>query len=194
MRLLAALLILAIVIPSSATPNARARLKRHAVSDKRIDALVSARSLVTYSDDGAADATVMDVGANAKGLVENPIPEVRAIVKLGAEAIPLLIKHLNDTRLTSAKFRGRSVPVGHVCLDILTNIVDAPKVLVKDCPDDGLGACVKSGYYFRPDAYSIKKNKFLAQPEIFRVKSNWQRTYQSGEIKFQYPKWWKPNA
>jgi hypothetical protein len=194
MRLPAALLILATVIPSPTTPTGRARINRRADSDRRITALAAAPSLVTYSDDGAADVTVMEVGENDRGAVEKPIPEVSAIVKLGAKAIPLLIRHLDDTRLTSARFHGRPVPVGHVCLDILTSIIIAPKVLVKDCPDDGLGACIKRGYYFRPDAYGIGKDKQMARPEILRVQSNWWRAYRGGRIRFRYPSWWKPNV
>ena len=155
-----------------------------AKGNRYIDALVSAPSLVVYSDDGAADVTV----------IENPVPAVRAIVNLGAKAIPLLIAHLDDTRLTSATF-GRSnpqrVPVGHVCLDILTNIIKAAKILVENCADDGLGACVREGYYFRPDAYSHRGSRFVARSEVFRVKRNWGRAYRRGNIKYQYPEWWK---
>jgi hypothetical protein len=59
-----------------------------------IDALANEPKLVTYSDDGAADATVTEVGSNALGIVENPVQSVRDIVNLGAGAIPLLIAHL----------------------------------------------------------------------------------------------------
>jgi hypothetical protein len=41
---------------------------RSSSGEKRIDALVSAAELIVYSEDGAADGTVM----------ENPTPEVRA--------------------------------------------------------------------------------------------------------------------
>lgn len=164
-----------------------------AQGNRYIDALVSAQSLVAYSDDGAADATITNVGANNSGIVENPTPEVRAIVKLGEKAIPLLIAHLDDTRQTSATF-GRNnvrVPVGHVCLDILTHIIKAPRTLIEDCADDGLGAWVREGYYFRPDAYARKGSRFIARPEVSRVKANWQRAYRKGNIKYQYPEWWK---
>src|SRR2546423_5108697 len=101
--------------------------KNKSTGSKRIDALTSTSSLVTYSDDAAADATI----------TEHPSPEVRAIVKLRSRAIPLLIAHLDDARPTAAKFKENSVPVGYVCLDILTHIVDAPRILIKDCADDG---------------------------------------------------------
>jgi hypothetical protein len=148
---------------------------------KRIDALASAPALVVYSEDGAADATVM----------ENPSPEVRAIVNLGAQSVPLLIAHLDDPHPTSAKFKGNLVPVGHVCLDILTNIVSAPGILTKGCADDGLGACIAGGYYFRPDAFAHRGSGFVAGREVERVKANWRRAYRRGSVKFKYPAWWK---
>lgn len=191
MRYIAALfaLLICLVVPSEQTKGNRAP-----TSGKYIDALVSAQSLVVYNDDGAADATVMAIGANDSGVVENPIAEVRAIVDLGSRAIPLLIAHLDDTRLTSATFtRNRiPVPVGHVCLDILTNIIRAPKILVEDCGDDGLGACIRDGYYFRPDAYTPNGSKYIAKPEVARVKANWQRARRRGDVKYLYPSWWKP--
>ena len=42
-----------------------------------IDALANAPKLAVYSDDGAADATVTEVGSNALGIVENPVQSVR---------------------------------------------------------------------------------------------------------------------
>jgi hypothetical protein len=175
-------------------PCEQAKGNRDPKSEKYIDALVSAQLPVVYHDDGAADATVMDIGANDSGVVENPIPEVSAIVDLGANAIPLLIAHLDDTRLTSATF-GRNkfqVPVGHVCLDILTYIIRGPKILVENCSDDGLGACVRPGYYFRPDAYTPNGSKYIAKPEVARVKANWKQAYRKGNMQYLYPQSWKP--
>jgi hypothetical protein len=146
---------------------------------RRIDTLVSAPHLVVYSDDGAADATV----------VNNPVAEVRSILQLGAKAIPLLIAHLGDTRLTAATFgRGQAqrVPVGYVCLDILSNIIWSKRILVADCSDDGLGACVRDGYYFRPDAYLRKSGKLVPQSQVFRVQAKWKRAYRNGYIKYKH--------
>ncbi len=67
------------------------------------------------------------------------------------------------------------------CLDILTNIIDAPEVLIKDCADDGLGACVEKGYYFRPGE--------TEGAIIGEVKANWQRAYSEGKVKFKSPAW-----
>jgi hypothetical protein len=171
-------------------------------SDRNIDALISAPLLVTYVDDGAADSSVTNVDANSNrvGVVEAPIPSVRDIINLRQRAIPTLISHLDDTRLTSAKLcsyfpGGRSecapVPVGYVCLDILMSIVRAPTIIRSECGDDGFGACIANGYYFRPDAYTPKGQSFIAHSEVPRVKSNWQRAYRKRRLKYEYPEWWK---
>jgi hypothetical protein len=174
-----------------------------AANDERyIDALISAPILVTYVDDGAADSSVTNVDANSNRVrvVEEPIPSVRDIINLRQRAIPILIVHLDDTRLTSAKLcsyfpGGRKecapVPIGYVCLDILMNIVKAPKIITNECGDDGLGACIESAYYFRPDAYVRKSDRFVAGAEVHRVKSNWQRAYRKRYLKYEYPEWWK---
>ena len=179
--------------------NLSAQSHRLRNSPNYIDALISEPALVTYSDDGAGDATVMNIGTNEMGIVERPLPAVRHLVKLGPRAIPLLIAHLDDTRLTSAKFfyyAGRkehtiAVPVGHVCLDILVSITRAPRIFTWGCGDDGLGACFESGYYFRPDAYVSNGDRVVALPVVYRAKSNWQRAYRRGYIKYHYPEWWK---
>lgn len=183
-------------------PSIGAQQHAPASGDEHIDALVSALILVTYVEDGAADASVTNVDANSTQvrIVGNPIPSVRDIVNLGRRAIPLLIAHLADTRLTKAKLcsyypRGKKecipVPVGYICEDILLNIVAAPKIITAECGDDGFGACVENGYYFRPDAYIKKGGKVYARAEVRRVKSNWQRAYRNGYIKYQHPDWWK---
>jgi hypothetical protein len=170
--------------------------------NKYIDALVSAPILVTYVNDGAADMSVTNVDANSMSvaIVENPIPSVRNIVNLGWRAIPLLIEHLDDTRLTAAKLcsyyaggkkRCAPVPVGYVCADILTHIITAPKIITLECGDDGFGACIDSAYYFLPDAYTQKASRYYARPKVYRVKINWQRAYRKGYIKYHYPDQWK---
>ena len=176
-----------------------AQKNRTSNRNDHVDALVVAPTLVTYVDDGAADMSVVDAGTNRNGYIVDPIPAVKNMVELGPSAIPILIAHLDDTRPTSAKFfhyvgpteKYESVPVGHVCLDILMNIVDAPKIITKECGDDGLGACIERGYYFRPDAYVKKGNSFLARPEVLRTKANWERANRRRWLRFRYPETWK---
>lgn len=181
---------------SQVIADAEAKQRQVSSRSRYIDALVRAPKLITYSDDGAADATVTEVGSNEMGIVENPIPSVRDIVNLRAAAIPMLIAHLDDTRPTSAIFdvnRPRTVLVGYVCLDILTHIVRARGILVEDCADDGLGACIKDGYYFRPDAYRSKGKEYVAHSDARHVKLKWRQAYLKGLLRFQYPPWWKRN-
>ena len=155
----------------------RGQSEERAGQNKYVDALAAAKDLrVAYNDDGAGDGSVL----------QSPVPEVKDVLNLGSEAVPLLIEHLDDTRLTVAVFNGREqrnkrVPVGHICLDILTGSVDAPVAKIEDCADDGLGACVDADFYFRPNEASLKKIK--------EVKANWQRTYRDGKVKFAYPVW-----
>lgn len=140
--------------------------------ERLINALITTTTVV-YSDDGAADATV----------TERPNKVVRQIINLKAAAIPLLIKHLDDRRLTTAQFKNRRVPLGHICLDILLNITKGNTVHIKDCFDDGLGACIEFEYYFRPDVLQHRKMKAVQQA--------WARAFQNKKIKFQYPAWVK---
>ena len=197
LRIIAAVFLLASLDFSQVIAEGRAKHGQGSNRSRYIDALANAQKLVTYSDDGAADATVTEVGSNAMGIVENPIQSVRDIINLGAGAIPLLIAHLDDTRPTSAIFdtnRPKPVPVGYVCLDILTHIVRARGILIDDCADDGLGACIKDGYYFRPDAYTSEGKRYVARSDVRNVKLKWRRASLRGLIKFRYPAWWKRNG
>jgi hypothetical protein len=110
------------------------------------------------------------------------LPAVRAIIDLRGAAIPILIDHLDDLRPSTVVFAGKPVPLGHLALDMLTHIVRTTnRVFVTGCADDGLGACIKSGYYFRPDASAQKMSA---------AKVRWQAALKSGVLRFEYPRWW----
>lgn len=159
-----------------------------------IDALVCSPNLhVNYISDGAADMSVVDMSK------EEAAPEVRNVVELGSKAIPFLIRHLDDRRLTSATisvYEGRTkkstpVPLGHICLDILTHVIKAPKIFDYECGDDGFGACIESGFYFSPDDYHLENGELKGNAIVYTTKKNWQKAYKKGWIKFNYPSWWK---
>jgi len=115
-----------------------------------LDSLLNADFGRVYTDDGAGDGTIM----------ETPDPRVKAVVDLRSAVIPILIAHLDDTRPTRTRFQGKPVPLGHVALDILTHVIsDTKTVFVQDCADDGLGACINPGYYYRPDAQVAANEK-----------------------------------
>jgi hypothetical protein len=81
-----------------------------------------------------------------------------------------------------------NVPVGYVCMDILMNVVVGRPVSDPGCSDDGLGACMNNGFYFRPDDYyeCSEKNCFL-RPWVLVVQRKWRQAYLSHLLKFHNP-------
>jgi hypothetical protein len=179
---IAFVILISFLISASQTSSGVQRHSNNSRTAHYIDALVSYPNFGRiYVEDGAADGSVTSSGS--------PPQAVKDILDLGPKAIPLLIAHLDDTRLTSATFEGGftwgkpiRVPVGHVCLDVLMHIIGENRYIFDwECGDDGLGACVKEGYYFRPDEfYPVNKNEYIARLGVRVVKSNWQRAYRRG--------------
>lgn len=170
-------------------------------NESLIDALANAPELVTYGEDGAHDATVLALYIQNVDEVIPPKKEVRDIVALKDKAIPLLIECLDNTSPTSAIFIGgynrnkpyTKVPVGHVCLDILIHIAKNLDAIDKDCPrgEVELGACLKDGFYFRPDDYSPLGEGFRERAIVRIVKANWLKAYRKGKVKYDYVVTWK---
>ena len=177
---LAQLLLALAVSPLFASGSNNAK----SAGDRQIEAIAKIDFGNVYYDDGAADGTITEKGELiGSGPNFKPHPTVKALVDLRNNAIPLLIEHLDDTRPTRAYFKGKPVPLGHVALDILTHIIEMNRgIFVIDCADDGLGACIQAGYYFRPDA---------SLQEMKDVKEKWRKPYRGGAIRFAYPKWWR---
>lgn len=145
-----------------------------------ISALAKVQLGAVYYDDGAADGSVTDkewitslAGGRAFGSIE-------AILDLKERAIPLLIQHLDDQQPTLVTFNGKPVPLGHLALDILIHIAANDRVLIRDCADDGLGACYEPAFYFRPDANA---------EDMRNVKAHWRSLYRMGVLKFSNPSW-----
>ena len=174
----------------SASPVVNSAKTSRPSNSSLIDALVAAPELVTYGEDGSHDASVLALYTQDVDEVIPPKKEVRDIVALKDKAIPLLIGCLDDTRKTSAIFNGGLVPVGHVCLDILLNISKNLDSNDKDCPrgESELGACIKDGFYFRPDDYDGRGG---VRPIVRIVKANWLRAYRNGRVKYDYVVTWK---
>src|SRR5262249_26509727 len=165
----------------------------HDSREALIEALVKAPVKTVYHDDGAADATVTAVATPDASRQDAPA-QGRAGLDLRPPCLPLLIPPLDDHRLTSCTFDGGrfaqspiQVPLGYVCLDILLNATAGQAVHVVDCADDGLGACVRAGYYFRPDVLSGPDGVVTMR----RVKTRWQRAYRAKRMRFEYPTWLK---
>ena len=175
-------ILISLLLSASQTSSAQIH-SNNSKTARYIDALVSYPNFGrVYVEDGAADGSV------ASPL--SPPQAVKDILDLGPKAIPLLIEHLDDTRLTSATFEGGftwgkpiRVPVGHVCLDLLMHIIGQNRyVFDPECGDDGLGACVKEGYYFRPDEYYPvgHSNEYIARLSVRVAKTKWLRAYRRG--------------
>ncbi|MGB9071049.1 MAG: hypothetical protein WCC22_00125 [Terriglobales bacterium] len=164
----------------------------HEVPEALVDELVSTPDFgIVYIADGAGDGTVLN---------DKPAGAVKKIVNLRDAAIPVLIRHLDDTRITSAKYKGGAywdnpiaVPVGYLCLDILSQIVKDKKVLFvqgrRDCDFDGMGACIQSKYYFNPDDYSMRGERLLPGRKVLTAKRNWEAAQKAGLLKFRFPSW-----
>jgi hypothetical protein len=143
---------------------------------------------IEYVEDGASDATI----------TENTDPRVKTIVDRAEGALPSLAECLTDRRDTSATVvvtrsgttRRVPVPLGYLCLDILTAITEGAEVYPPDCHDDGLGACVGEEYFFRPDVYATDPSGSAAIRKVKAVQTKWREAIQAGKVKFRYPSWW----
>lgn len=161
------------------------------MAEVRLEALLNAPKLVEYVASDGGHASVMEQG-DRDGKWVPVVKEAFAVADLGPETVPLLIDHLDDTRVTKATFRltgddtvAQPVALGFVCLDVLTSIVrDDPAVVVPECADDGMGACVQAGYYFRPDAFVIEDGVLKAGPTVKQVQANWRRALKNGHAKY----------
>jgi hypothetical protein len=157
---------------------------------KYVDPLLKIEDFgISYSEDGAADATVLFPNSGTG----RPVEPVIALVRLRQKGFSLLIDCLSDSRLTSASFGGNTimkVPVGYICLDLLMGTTRGKPVSDPDCADDGLGACMEKGFYFRPDDYYHcvdRLNKCLARPWIPVVQQNWRREFLRNRLQFINP-------
>jgi len=143
-----------------------------------------------YFDDGAADATVTcPHGCNVDSDI-GPVPAVAALMKNPSIAVPLLIDCLSDGRQTSLMFDGNAmtrpmkVPVGYVCLDILMSRFVSEPIAEYPCNSDGLGACLHSKFYFRPDDYTrcIENLACIPRPWVSSVQNSWRRELKTGRL------------
>ena len=94
---------------------AQGMLSTRAEYQKYIDPMLAVNDFgVSYTEDGAADATVFFPSD------KKPRELVLALVHLGQKSVPLLIDCLTDTRVTAIQFGGNTiskpmkVPLGYV--------------------------------------------------------------------------------
>ncbi len=186
-----------ILIPLALAASAQEkRLSTTADYEKYIAPLLSVKDFgMHYYDDGAADASVI-YPSSASNVYERPLDPISSLIRLGKKSHPLLIDCLSDERLTAVWFAGNTttremrVPLGYVCLDLLMHVTESKIVFEADCANDGLGACVNTGYYFRPDDYfhcAVGWEKCVARPWIAVVQKNWARLHKQRRLQFHNP-------
>lgn len=181
-------LISMLICGSSHTVAGEGTLGRRSDYTRYVDPILTVRDFGTrYTEDGAGDASVL-YGSNGK----TPEP-ILTLIRLGPQSVPLLIDCLTDGRVTSMRFSGNTVskpmnvPIGYVCLDILMGTTTGP-VFEPNCADDGMGACMKVGFYFRPDDYSgCWTDHCLPRPWVSVVHKNWRQLYLRRKIRFENP-------
>ena len=185
--------ILVLAICVARTPALAHPTRLSSAEDYRqyIDALIQVPDFGTrYIEDGAADATVVapERMEPPYGSVP-PVAPVAELLRLGLRGLPVLIDCLSDGRITSMRFDGNTitkamnVPVGYVCLDILMTEVKGRPAIDPDCGDDGLGACLTYGFYFRPDDYFECGGSCFPRPWINIVQQHWRRAYLSHQLR-----------
>jgi hypothetical protein len=187
--------VLLIFLPNSVWAT-QPKLASAADYHRYIDAFLDVKDFGTYYfEDGAADATVLfHEGTHAPYGQLPPAEPIIALLRLRERAFPILIDCLDDTRITSIHFDGNnmvhpvSVPLGYVCLDVLMNFAAGKPVSDPDCSDDGLGACMNNGFYFRPDDYyGCSERECMLRPWVIVVQRNWKNQFLARRLKFHNP-------
>jgi hypothetical protein len=141
-----------------------------------------------YVEDGAADGTLADFRDDVPGPVRN-------LTDCPNQAGPLLIDHLDDFRQTLIQSETRKnsgapavVPLGYLCLDLLLALTaDMESVWIQDCADDGFGACIKEGLYFRPDDYTVVGQMLIPTDRVTEAKRRWTALLAAGLLRFTNP-------
>jgi hypothetical protein len=166
-----------------------------AAIEQGLDRILKMQALgVIYFEGGASDGSIVKQPPELTFCR----PEIEPILRCEEKAAPVLIQHLDDVRLTAAKFWGSGhrkhpirVPLGVVCLDMLLSIstTQSPTYDPATENDDTLGAGVVPKFYFRPDAYTVKNGVYAPKPVVLKAKANWQRALEAGQLKFEFSKW-----
>lgn len=129
-------------------------------------------------------------GASDYGVEVQDDPDVW---RLGTrEAVPTLISHIADQRLTkvvyrevepgTGKPRSTAVPLGYLCLDILLQLSlrDSPPI-VESGDDGGWRAHTDERFYFAPDALTRPDGPLVMK----QVRQAWREAFEGGQLKFR---------
>jgi len=177
-------------------PASQKRLVPAAEYHRYVDALLEVNDFgAHYYEDGAADASVLfPESPQAPYDYKRPPEPVIALIRLRERALPVLIDCLDDGRVAKIVFEGNkltrpmNVPVGYVCLDVLMNVAMGKPVSDPECADDGLGACMNYGFYFRPDDYyDCSDRECVLRPWVFVVQRKWKEQFLAHRLRFRNP-------
>jgi hypothetical protein len=193
------LLIIAVLICFCAPVcfSQRKRAKRENRNDRLITALIDAEEVRGIFAD---DAMYLYTGTR----------EIQKIFALGKKAIPLLIAHLDDKRLTgvrasSATFEKTEefqVTIGAACFDLLNYIIaEDARFFDQDCLKDlrerGEGhtsSCANAKYAVFPEDFwageiKVRGNLWegktlVVKKKVVQAKRRWQRAYRNRQIRY----------
>lgn len=176
----------------------RTRTKRENAGDKLITALID-------SED------VRGIFADDAMYLYTQAPEIQEIFALGKKAIPLLIAHLDDKRLTgvrtsSATFKKTEefqVTIGAACFDLLNYIIredarffdqDCLKDL-RECGEGHTSSCANARYTVFPEDFWAGETRvrgnlwegktLVVKKRVVRAKRRWQNAYRKGWIRYE---------
>ena len=122
---------------------------------------------------------------------------IKNILACQDKAIPVLIDNIDNKTESLICFRGgiektatMPVTVGFLAQDILLHINGWDEdITYPDCNDDGLGACFKNEFYFRPDNFFLKDREQITD-KVKQVQRNWLEAYNNNKFGFISPKWY----
>lgn len=151
-----------------------------------ITALTTSKQLpLIFRDDGVFMNTELE---------DDNVPrEVRKILSLGRSAIPLLISHLDDTRLVDMVYLSGEgevkVTVGDVALNILEAIVKetAPMFDEECAKGERLNGenCTEADYSYVPGSYKVnRQGRRIADKDVTAAKRNWQRAFAAKKVRY----------
>jgi hypothetical protein len=118
-------------------------------------------------------------------------PEVKRILELKEAAIPLLIAHLDDMRLTrmhSCCFNPPELTVGDACRNMLSMIVlPAEPMFDKEClaEEDDKSFCLAEDFDFSIPSYVRRGKRRLPGKEVLTAKRNWLKAYREKKIRYK---------
>ena len=194
------IIIVLMCLAASVSPAQKKRVKRESRNDKLITALINAKD-------------VRGIFADDAMYLFTTAPEIQAIFALGKNAIPLLIAHLDDKRLTGvstslATFERTEefqVTIGAASFDLLNYIIrkDAQffdQKCLKELSEQEEGhtsSCANKKYAVFPEDFWAGEKQdsrgiwrgttLVVKKKVVGAKQRWQKAFQKNQIQSQMP-------